>query len=341
MMTGLLIQYSGFGQTEALVKLDTNAMLIGDHNTLEVRFYCPKDFEVSWPVLRDTISTEIEILRHTEPQSELTQNSYDQVYYQSFTITSFDSGFLVVPPIRIHYKKPGDTTLHYTESEATLLKVNSIPVNMEEEIKDIKDPLSAPFTFKEALPYILILLAIGLITLGIIYYLKKRKKAEPVFKAPVLRKVPPYKDALDAFESLRYKKLWQSGQIKQYHTELTDIIREYLSANFSIHALEYTTDEIMDALNSTSANVQAKEKLHRTLMMADLVKFAKMQPLPLEHDGSLNNAIDFVNETKHLETKTVGSSDITDSNSEDLKGIKQLNEDVTQESSAEKEVNDV
>jgi len=130
--------------------------------------------------------------------------------------------------------------------------------------------------------------------------MRKRKKDEPVFKTSTKPKVPPHRIALDALDNLRYKKVWQSGLIKDYHTELTDIIRDYISNRFYIHALEMTTDEILEALDGTSTNDQAKQKIRQTFTMADLVKFAKMQPLPLEHDTSLNNAIDFVNETMHI-----------------------------------------
>ncbi len=41
------------------------------------------------------------------------------------------------------------------------------------------------------------------------------------------------------------------------------------------------------------------------MQLADLVKFAKYQPLPLEHDASLNNGIDFVKETMHATTAEI------------------------------------
>lgn len=299
-LTGLLWNHVVYSQTEASVSLDTNSILIGDQVNLELSFVCPADYEVVWPFLTDTVTSQIEILRHTELSSTLSNNQYDQIYQQSFTITCFDSGYFAIPPLRINYRKPGDSILHFSESEALILQVNTVPVNMEEEIKDIKDPWRAPFTFKEALPFILIFLAAVIIGLGVYYYIRKRKKAEPVFKPSLAKKIPPHQAAIDSLEALRYKKLWQNGHLKEYHTELTDIIREYIWANFNIHALEFTTDEIMESINGTGTNYQAKEKLHQTLVLADMVKFAKMEPLPLEHDACLNNAIDFVRETKHL-----------------------------------------
>ena len=296
----MFLKAFSYAQTEATARLDTNALLIGDQTALEITFSCPAEYTVHWPMIEDTIIREIEVLKHSNLESIPSEDQSRMLYRQSYTVTSFDSGYFAVPPILIGYKVPGDTTLYFAETEALLLAVNTVPVNTEADIKDIKGPMRAPFTFREALPFILIFLGALLVGFLVYYYIRKRKKAEPIFKAPAARKIPADQQALDALETLRFKKLWQNGEIKQYHTELTDIIREYLSANFSIHAHEYTTEEIITAINGTQVNSQAREKLHQTLILADMVKFAKMQPLPLEHDGSLNNAIDFVKETRHL-----------------------------------------
>lgn len=304
----MLMQVASLAQTEAVARLDTNRLLIGDQTTLEITFSGPAEYEVIWPMITDTIIKEVEVLKHSELSSAISQDQSSKLYRQSYTITSFDSGFFAIPPFRINYRVPGDTSLHFSETDALLLSVNTVPVNLEAEFKDIKGPMTAPFTFKEALPYILIFLGIVLGGFLIHYYIRKRKKAEPIFKVPASRKIPADQLAIDAFESLRHKKLWQNGEIKQYHTELTDIVREYLWAQWNVHAHEFTTDEIMTAVNGTPANFQAKEKLHQTLVLGDMVKFAKMQPLPLEHDSSLNNAIDFVRETRHLSNQADNSS---------------------------------
>ena len=45
-------------------------------------------------------------------------------------------------------------------------------------------------------------------------------------------------------------------------------------------------------------------KLQSAFELADLVKFAKLKPSPLENDTSLNYCIDFVNETKVVPQET-------------------------------------
>jgi len=286
-------------QVEAHASLDSNYILVGDQINLTLAISCPADYVIDWPQLNDTIISAIEILNKSRIDSSYSADNNRLLLKQTLRITSFDSGYYAIPPFQIKYKEPGGQLIQYTETEALLLEVSSVPVNLEEEIKDIKAPIEAPYTFREALPWIIGLLLAVAIGFAAYYYLKKREKDEPVFRAPAKPKLPPHRIALDALDNLRHKKIWQSGRIKDYHTELTDIVREYMNGRFYIHAPEMTTDKIMEALNATTSNDQAKQKIWQTLTMADLVKFAKMQPLPLEHDTSLNNAFDFVKETMY------------------------------------------
>jgi hypothetical protein len=287
-------------QTNAVARLDTSSILIGDQVNLVLSITVPNDFQVEFPVFTDTIISQVEVVKQSFIDSSYNKAQNEKLYRQVLTITSFDSGYWAIPPFRFNYKKPGDKMVQFAETEALLLEVQTIPVDMQKDVKDIKGPVEAPFTFREALPYILIFLAVAAAALILIYFIRKRKRAEPVFRMVAKPKVPPHQIALEQLESLRFKKLWQNGMIKEYHTELVDIIRTYLTGKFEIHALEFTSDEIMTAVDGTPANKQANEKLRNTLILADMVKFAKAKPMPLEHDASLNNAIDFVKETSHL-----------------------------------------
>ena len=301
----IFLHMSVNAQTEATVSLDTNTILVGDQINLHLTFTAPKGTITEWPKINDTIISEIEVLEKSKVDTSFSSDKSKITLHQTMKITSFDSGYYAIPPFRFNYKKQGDQLVQYAETQAILLSVHTVPVDTSKEIRDIKEPIRAPFTFREALPWIIGLLLLAGSVYFIMYYLKKRKKAEPVFRMPVKIKLPAHQLALDALEALKNKKLWQSGQVKEYHTELTDIIRDYILNKFTIHAPELTSDEILNALNFTATDPETRKKLNEAFVVADLVKFAKMQPLPMEHDASLNNAVDFVKATMFIGNQAV------------------------------------
>jgi len=165
--------------------------------------------------------------------------------HQTVRITSFDSGMYTIPPIRFYFRELPDTTLHFSQTESLILNVHTVKVDTTQAIKPIKGPMKIPITFRELLPWIVLVILLALIVWFVIYYLKKRKKAEPIFQLKPRIILQPYEIALAELEKLRAKKLWQSGKIKEYHTEVTEIIRRYVEDRFRIMALESTTGEII------------------------------------------------------------------------------------------------
>jgi hypothetical protein len=273
-------------------------MLIGDQVRLNITFSHPTGAQVRWPVIGDTILKTIQVISRSKIDSSLSADKKTVTLHQNFLLTSFDSGFYTIPPIRFYYRDLPDTAVRFVQSETLLLSVHTMAVDTTKIIKPIKGPLSVPLTFREILPWLIVAVVVILAILALMYYLKKRKKAEPVFTIRSRVQLPPHEVALKELEKLRVKKLWQAGRTKDYHTELTDILRKYLEERFNIMALEMTSQEILDSVRIHN-NLQNNsiEKLNYILMLADLVKFAKMAPLPAENEMSMEQAVAFVLET--------------------------------------------
>jgi hypothetical protein len=283
---------------KVISKLDTNAMLIGDQVRLNIGISVPVKTMVSWPLIGDTILGHIRVLNRSRIDTTFSTDKKSIRLNQSFLLTTFDSGYFAIPPVRFYVSQPPDTTKILQQSEPAFLNVHTVHVDTTLAIKPIKGPIKVPISFREMLPWIVAgVLVIALVTL-FIYWLRKRRKAEPVFRLKPRIIMQPHETALMELEKLRIKKLWQGGKIKEYHTELTEIIRKYIEERFGIMALEMTSDEISDALNEQA--VISKSDLNNLIQifsMADLVKFAKAQPLPSEHELSLEQAVIFVKDT--------------------------------------------
>jgi hypothetical protein len=109
--------------------------------------------------------------------------------------------------------------------------------------------------------------------------------------------VPLDVQTISLLQALRDKKLWQQGHTKAYYIDLSDIIREYLEKRYTIKTHEKTTDEIFAALKYIDITDANRSALRKILVMADLVKFAKEQPLPYENEQSMDDSIAFVRNT--------------------------------------------
>lgn len=278
----------------AFSSFNKDSIMIGDRISMEITVEAPADYHIFWPIIGDTLTGKIQVLEQSAIDSTAKENR--KTFYQEVSITSYDSGYHAIPPVEILYRLPDDTVMRTTETEPHLLFVNEPKVDLSQDIKDIKAPLEAPISFKEIAPYIGGGLALILIIFLIWYLAKKRKTPdEPVFIKPK-PKEPAHRTALNKLEELRNKKLWQSGKIKQYHTELTDILRHYIEDQFDVPAVEMTSDEIVQAFRKRLEK-ETLVMLSDTLKTADLVKFAKFNPLPEEHERGLKNAYEFVRNT--------------------------------------------
>jgi len=306
----ILVSFTGLSQEPAVsTRLDTNDILIGDQTGLLITASFPQNMRLAWPVFQDTLTGNIEVIK-VEPADTVKDKRENLTRVtQRVIITSFDSGYHKIPPLSFLYAKEGDTSIQYVSTLPLYLKVNTVEVDTTAAIKPIKAPLRAPLTFREVFPWVLGALLIALVAWFVYYYFRKRKKHQPLF-APRLKPTrPAHELALEGLEELRHRKLWQSGKTKEYYTEMTDIVREYIENRFRVRAVEMTTEEILDGLKGENINTDAFDKLRQTLILADLVKFAREQPLPLENDLTLNNSIDFVRETILKITETAGTGD--------------------------------
>jgi hypothetical protein len=277
--------------------LERDSLMLGDQVLLKLEVIVPQDHLVSWPSYQDTLVDRIEIIDKTAVDTMGPDENGFKKLYQDLMITGFDSGIYRVPPIQFFHGSRDDTVTMMLETRPFYIHVHTMEVDTSKAIKPIKPPLSAPYTLAEFLPWILIGLGLILIGLLVFYYLKKRKSAEPVFRLRSKPRLPAHVIALNDLEELKMKKLWQDGKVKEYYTAMTDIVRTYIEERFGINAVEMTTEEIMNGLRDTGIGDELQSRLGNTLVLADLVKFARENPLPLDNDNSLNNTVTFVKET--------------------------------------------
>ena len=285
-------------QVTVSAKLDTNAMMIGDHVSMTLKYTGPAKSQVIWPFLPDTILQNITVIGRGKVDTTFSSDHKSMTVSQQLNLTCYDSGFYTIPSIPFGYRILPDTARQVSSTPMLLLAVHTVKVDTTQSIKPIAGPLKVPITFREMIPWILLGLAAVLLILAGMWYYRKRKKKEPVFHLKPKVLLPAHELAFQELEKLRLKKLWQSGRVKEYHSELTDIIRRYIENRFHVPAMEQTSAEIMESLHDRpDCPREVLEKLSGTLVLADMVKFAKAQPVATEHEGSFNSGVEFIRAT--------------------------------------------
>ena len=277
-------------------KADTVNMLIGDHIHLTLQAEYPPGYHLQFPIAPDTIG-KLEVISRSKMDTIAAPDSVHTILKQSLTITCYDSGYYVITPFIVSYKQDGDTATHTAETEPILVTVQTLQVDTSQAIKEIKGPLDVPFSIREYLPYIGGILFLVAAIYFLYRYLKKRKRlpGEPVLVRTPKR--PAHEIALEELEKLHREKVWQRGEFKAYHSRISDITRTYIEQRFGFGAMEQTTDEILGHFRSHSISAESKQKLSQLLTLSDLVKFAKVHPLPDENDLSWKQSFEFVRET--------------------------------------------
>lgn len=292
-LTNVII--TGFSQAiKVSASIDSNKIQIGDFVKMNIKAsYTPKS-KLVWPELKEALTDNIAIINKTKIDTLIKNDSI--TLSRIYTLTSYDSGSFYIPSITFKYKNSGDTDFGQAFTDSILLDVKTIKVDTSKAIRDIKGPIRVPYDERELIPYIIGFIILALLAWFVIYYIRKRRKGEKIinFSKPSL---PPHEIALHALEELKNKKLWQKNKVKEYYTELTEIIRIYIEKRFVVAAMEMTSDEIITAFRSIDITDDQRAKLKQLFILADLVKFAKANPLPNEHDLSFYNAQTFVKET--------------------------------------------
>jgi hypothetical protein len=289
------------GSVNASASIDTSAFLIGDWIDVEVLLEHPEGTSIT-SLTGDTLGPLLVLKK--DPVQRLSKEKS----VTGFRIAAYDTGRVTIPPLRFIYSLPSDSVQKEIETTPIDLVIHSIPVDTTHDIKDIKEPVSLALTWKEMVTPLFIVMAIIATVWLLFRYLKKRGRRERT-PVEVIDTRPPHIVAIEKLNIIEEKRLWQQGLIKPYYSEVTEVIRGYLDGRYRIHALELTTDEILDYIESVDMPSGTRRDLDSMLNLADLVKFARYKALPDENTDTLRMAFSVVENTAEVDDDRVDQGD--------------------------------
>ena len=280
----LFISTIGFTQKPMIkVEIDTTNIRIGEQFNLQI----------SVDEIQNVIIPKLE-LKGLEIIDSTKIDTIKNSLIRRYVLTGFDSGSFYIPQQQIFVKNQAFLT------DSLLVNVATIAIDTTKVKKfPIKSIKSEPYTFDDFKIYIYLLMAALAIISFWIYWFVIRKQKENEEEA-TYKALPPYEEAIYRLNELDEKLLWQNNKIKEYYSELTEIIRGYIERELKVPALENTTDEVLDMLKDfkDSETIQTSKetlkKLKELLREADLVKFAKSKPLANEIEEDRKDAEEII-----------------------------------------------
>ena len=294
-MAALLLGFLGVEAQETATLLSRDTILIGD----QIEWIIPLQLKEGEKFFLEDIANPpaqgVEVIKGLEIDTLSSKKGLLDIQGRVI-LTSFDSGSYFLPPlIAMIERTSGKIDTLYMEGPT--LEVTTVPIDTATYvIKDIKGQIRYPLTFKEVLPWAGLALLLAAAIYALVRFIKLRRENRTFFGRPIV-KDPPHIVALRSLDKIRRQKLWQNDKQKQFYTEVTDTLRQYVADRYDIVAMERPSAEMLADLKKQDIDARMFEDIEKMFGTADLVKFAKFQASAEENEEVIPTAVRFVNTT--------------------------------------------
>ena len=300
LLLGFLFYIVGLAQVTVYASIDSSEIYIGEQVTLNLKVTAANDDSIIFPKL---LVKGLEVLTEDTTLVERINAGKQQSVTKKYTITSFDSAFYYIPPLKV---KIGDKE-YLSKSLALKVLTPEIDTLHLERFMGPKKNVEVPYSWKDWKGIFMMSVFLLLLLLFLGYVMIQWYNNKPIIKRFRLRVLPPpHIWAIKEIEKLRVGEV-KREKVKEYYSELTDVLRIYIQRRYGFNAKEMTSKEIIDNLMA-SADRESIEELKTLFYTADLAKFARLQTLLSEDDSNLLKAVNFVNATKLEERDNIVGS---------------------------------
>ena len=281
---------------EVKTTVDKNQILIGEqfNVTIEAHF---NSNQFTTPQIQIADS-----LLHFEKINTLKADSIfsnDQLIgtRQQFIFTSFDSGKWIFPDFGLRFADSNSDSVITVFSDSFPMAVSFSVADTSSQLKDIY-PIKE---IKKDIPYWYWIAVIGsaLLLIVLIYFLYKNwKRKSNLLVTPE----DAFVNAMAALQSLKILPLQEMNQLRHYHTQLSTICKNYLSAYSGRYFLNDTTSDLLIKLKSMPIEQTLLTSTASALRCGDAVKFAKYIASTEENTNCVHD-IELLIQTLHQQQK--------------------------------------
>lgn len=269
----LLVLTSWFAMGQVTTSIDSTSIKIGEQITYQIKVESDPEDLVLFP--EGQSFKPLEMIESYAVDTIKKNANFELI--KKYGLTQFDSGTFFIPKQKIVVGSKS----YFTDS--LKVEVNNIQIDTAKQgLYDIKPLIEVKKPSSNWFQTLLIILAVIVVLGALAYWFFFRKK--PLTEEEKIALLPPYDRAKLALKKLEESPYLENSEYKQYYSELTLAIRNYLDEKVYDHALESTTDELINRLrllkdgNQIDLSAETIKNLESILKRADLVKFAKSEP---------------------------------------------------------------
>jgi hypothetical protein len=279
-----------FSQTPSVkTTVDKTNILIGEQFHYKVSTSMPDNtYRLSWFTLLDTLA-HFKIVQQNKIDSTFPSGNLN--FSQDITLTSFDSGKQVIPPLILNIETlQGDSSFNLV-TDSIPIRVSYTPIDSVATFHDIKSIIEVKKDW-EWWWWAILAVALFLLFFWTRFLIKffKKKNTPELFKS----KLTPYDEAMQLLAELEKEQLLQKNEVKQYHTRLTEIFKRYISRKTKTYKMHLTSDEILMEFNEYDLHKEQLFAFANCLRMSNAVKFAKYIPPQSESEKCLLQTKDMI-----------------------------------------------
>ena len=290
----LILAVVSHAQVQVTASVDSTKILIGGRSHYFITVYAPKGTKISFPEFNNKkeIISDVEVL---SAKSD-TANANGKVRIRRiYTITAWDAKRYTIPAQKVIVDGATKTTGNVA------LDVQAVPIDTVKSTPMPPDDIQkVPFSWGEWVPVILVLV-LALILICIVFYLYRILCHKKNGRTPKnTRTLSYYEQAKHDLSEIAANKMLYAEQ-KDYYTDVTNVLRKYISQRYNINALEMTSHEILGSMKEV-CDVSELKVVFNT---ADLVKFAKYSTDANDMIYYLDSIVHFIDSTKVEEPKEV------------------------------------
>ena len=290
----LILAVVSHAQVQVTASVDSTKILIGGRSHYFITVYAPKGAKISFPEFNNKkeIVSDVEVL---SAKSDTADANGKVRIRRIYTITAWDAKRYTIPAQKVIVGGTTKTTGNVA------LDIQVVPIDTVKSTPMPPDDIQkVPFSWGEWVPVILVLV-LALILICIVFYLNRILCHKKNGRTPKnTRVLSYYEQAKHDLSEIAANKMLYAEQ-KAYYTDVTNVLRKYISQRYNINALEMTSYEILESMK----NVCDVSELKVVFNTADLVKFAKYSTDANDMTYYLDSIVHFIDNTKVEEPKEV------------------------------------